>query len=215
MSAVIDISGLRFGRWTVVRFAGARHGKRQYVCRCDCGRERPVAAGHLRRGLSTSCGCRAKEANQARATHGRSGTLEYMIWGAMVQRCCNPRARAYPKYGGRGITICDRWRRSFEAFIADMGPRPSPSHSVERKDNNGPYSPANCVWATDETQANNSRQNVFLEFGGRRLTVTQWSREIGCDMHTLRSRLRMGWSVDKALTTPIKPATGRHRKRAA
>jgi hypothetical protein len=118
----------------------------------------------------------------------------------MRSRCLNPSDQNFANYGGRGITVCERWR-SFEAFLADMGERP-PGHSVERKDNDGPYSPENCVWATRVEQANNSRRNLRVAFQGETLTATQWARRFGLRPQVVRWRLHRGWPIERALAEP-------------
>jgi hypothetical protein len=122
----------------------------------------------------------------------------------MLARCRNRRDRRYSDYGGRGITVCARWAQSFPAFFADMGPRPSPQHSIERKDNAGDYEPGNCVWATRKEQQRNTRRNRLLTYRGLTLPAVAWAERIGMNPHTLRDRLRLGWPVAKALTTPIR-----------
>jgi hypothetical protein len=135
-----------------------------------------------------------------------SETQEYSIWLGIIQRCCNPNQEGYKKYGGRGITICDRWLNSFEAFFADMGLRPSPEHSIDRfPDQGGPYSPGNCRWATRKQQANNMRTNVILEYKGERHTLTEWADIKGIPRSVLRTRYSRGWSVAEALDTPARP----------
>lgn len=138
-----------------------------------------------------------------------SESAEYNVWELMRARCYRPTNRAYPRYGGRGITICDRWRHDFAAFFADMGPRPSASHEIDRIDNDGPYAPGNCRWATCTTQSNNRRSNVRYEFNGRSLTIAEWSRETGLSVMTLHLRIRRRkWPVELALTLP--PQKSRH-----
>jgi hypothetical protein len=122
---------------------------------------------------------------------------------AMVQRCCNPKHKNFRHYGGRGITVCDRWRTNFEVFLEDMGPRPSAKHSIERKDNNGNYEPGNCVWATQREQSRNKRTNRLVEFGGQTLCVEEWAAKLGLTSKAIHHRLDRGWSIDKALTTPL------------
>lgn len=124
-------------------------------------------------------------------------------WYAMRQRCSNPNYKDFKHYGGRGIYVCDRWKDSFENFISDMGPRPSPKHSVERLNNDGPYSPDNCAWATQKEQTRNQRRTHWIEFDGKRQSMKDWSEQLGISYTKLRRRLNtLGWSVDKALTTP-------------
>jgi hypothetical protein len=139
---------------------------------------------------------------RATATHGAKvggkATTEYTIWRAMKSRCSNPATINYSDYGGRGIAVCDRWRDDFAAFLADMGPRPSPDHSIDRRDNSGPYSPDNCRWSTSTEQSNNRRVNRMLSHQGRTQTLAQWSRELGLSRVTLADRLDAGWPVEKA-----------------
>lgn len=123
----------------------------------------------------------------------------------MIQRCQTKSLSVYPIYGGRGIKVCSRWRNSFDKFISDMGIRPRAGMSIDRIDPNGDYEPGNCRWATQETQANNTRRNRFIEFDGKRLTISQWARTMGIKKRTLHGRIYLrGWSVEKALTTPAK-----------
>lgn len=136
--------------------------------------------------------------------HGMYGTPIYEIWHGMKARTTNPKMRDYPRYGGRGITVCDEWKESFEAFYRDMGDRPE-GLSLERKDNNGPYSKANCVWATVSQQARNRRNNHFLTLNGVRKTIIEWSEETGLTYGTIHGRVwSLGWDDEKALTTPTR-----------
>lgn len=130
-----------------------------------------------------------------------SSSPEYGAWKSMWDRCRNPNVRNYPNYGGRGITVCQRWR-DFANFYADIGQRPSPEHSLERNDTNGNYEPGNCRWATKIEQQNNIRSNVNLTFEGRTLSVSAWARELGINRQMLRGRIDSGWGVAEALLTP-------------
>jgi hypothetical protein len=131
-------------------------------------------------------------------------TPEYEIWCGIKKRCSNPQTLAYKNYGGRGITICERWQDSFEAFFADMGPRPSPQHSIERKNNALGYSPNNCIWATATIQGRNKRTNRLLTLHGQTFCLQEWAERTGLSHNTILRRKLLGWSDEKALTTPVR-----------
>lgn len=201
----IDVkAGDRFGRLTVVREEPANY-KRRFLCRCDCGVEKVSPLGDLRFGKTKSCGCLTRGAiGDLNKTHGKSKTKLHTIWSSMKQRCHNPNSASYPQYGGRGIKVCKRWRKSFEAFEADMGPRPSPKHSVDRIDNNRGYSPKNCRWATNVEQCNNSRVNTWLTFNGVSMTARDWAVVTGIPRDVILNRNKIGWSIERTLTQKVK-----------
>lgn len=133
----------------------------------------------------------------------------YNSWNAMKARCNHSGSKAYPNYGGRGITICDEWKDNFEQFISDMGERPSDRHTIERLDTNGNYEPSNCVWATYGEQMNNKRNNRTLEHNGVEQTVSQWARELNISKDTIRKRLDKGFSTEEALQVGRKSRSGK------
>lgn len=145
-----------------------------------------------------------------RPKHRRTGSPEYVVWVNMRSRCSDPENKAFAGYGGRGITVCERWQESFEAFFADMGLRPSRNHQLDRIDNDGPYSPENCRWVSRIENCNNRRDNVLVEWRGEALTVPEWARRTGLTKYAIWQRLKLlGWDVERALTTPV-----RQRKRS-
>lgn len=124
--------------------------------------------------------------------HGMSRSPEYKSWQGMIDRCHNPNGQRFVSYGGRGIKVCGLWRESFSAFLADVGTRPTPKHSIDRIDNDGDYEPSNCRWALREEQLRNTRRNIFMEHDGRRMVLTDWASETGINFYTLRSRFLKG-----------------------
>lgn len=210
-----NLTGRRYGRLVVLDRAPnyesgclARRSHVAWRCKCDCGAEVVVRTYGLTSGLTQSCKCRQRDTVRRRnTTHGYASRKdqppEYGVWALMKSRCLNQKNKSFAYYGGRGITVCDRWL-DFEPFYADMGPRPSPEHSIERVDNSLGYEPDNCVWATDFEQMNNTRRNVYLEAFGKRQSVAQWARELGMSDRVLHARLvRHNWTVEKALTVPV------------
>jgi hypothetical protein len=214
-----NLTGGRYGQWLVLFYAGvSRTGpSSMWQCRCNCGVERIVGGSELTCDRSKSCGCRTGVARVVRVpsrpskTHGMFGTPEYGSWTSMIQRCCNPKAKGYHNYGGRGIRICAEWRASFQAFFAHVGRRPSPDHSIDRIDNEGHYEPGNVKWATDREQNSHRRDSRVIVFQGTSLTLIEWSRRLGMDDGTIASRLRRGWTVEDALTKPL--GNGKHKTR--
>jgi hypothetical protein len=195
--------GDRTGKYTVIE---EPTNAQKILCRCDCGTERRISAYHLRIRPNLSCGCDVVELNSKRKIrHGNAKrhqqTHEYKVWCSMHRRCKNPSQENYERYGGRGITVCERWK-SFTNFLADMGTCPSTEYTIGRKNNDGNYEPGNCRWETDEEQRNNKRSSVFLTYDGKRMTITQWARHLGWPKYILHGRKRLGWSDEKILTTP-------------
>lgn len=190
----IDLTGQTFGRLTVIGRAGRRGNDATWRCTCSCGGSTEAAASHLKRGAVTSCGCWVTD---RLTTHGLTGTRIYVIWRNMRWRCTNPNHKDYANYGGRGITVCDRWQK-LEHFLEDMG-EPPEGYTIERKNVNGHYVPGNCIWAPQEVQQNNRRNNVKLTVDGKTLSMAQWERETGVSQQCIRKRLARGWSHSEAV----------------
>ena len=202
--------GDRVGYLTLVERSPSRPGRKAFwLALCVCGTKKLVRSDHLRSAATKSCGC--KTAEMCAVVHLRHGdsargqtTTEYTAWARMRARCDNPNTKQFKDWGGRGITICERWRgeHGFENFLADVGRRPSPSHSIERIDNDGNYEPGNCRWATRGEQALNKRSNRVLTVGGVALPLAEWSRRTGISGATIGQRLRKGWTQRRAVTEP-------------
>ncbi len=194
--------GIRVGRLVVLsRGNNNEKGCACWLVRCDCGTEKSVPGTALRDGSIKSCGCyRIDELKGRSFRHGFSGTPSYNIWAQMRNRCSRPNVRGYKDYGGRGIKVCERWE-SFLNFLADMGECP-PGKSIDRIDNNGNYEPGNCRWATLVEQTNNRRTNRILELGGKKMTMAQWAVLTGLKYPVIQGRLRLGWTIERTLTTP-------------
>jgi hypothetical protein len=202
---VKDISGQRF-TMLLVLFAVGRDARRNIIwrCKCDCGKEAEFIASALIHNLKRSCGC-----SPLREQHRQTGTKAYRCWKGIISRCCDPNHSAYARYGGRGITICERWRLSFTDFLTDMGQPTSEKHSIDRINNNGNYEPDNCRWADIHTQLRNYSANVWIELDGVRLIGVDWEKITGVKYRTVRYRLSRGWPTQKALTfRPTLPALG-------
>lgn len=193
--------GAQFGLLTVTARCVDR--PRYFICSCECGVEKPVRRDHLLTGKTISCGCEAARRASARAfkmhnavrKHGISGSRIYNVWRGMRQRCESPSHNAYHRYGGRGIYVCQRWQ-SFENFLADMG-QPAPGMTIERVDNDGPYSPENCRWASRAEQASNRAVNRNITWNGETLNLSQWSERTGIHRNTLERRVDLGWPLDR------------------
>lgn len=199
---LIDLAGQEFKRWTVL-YRSSEVGAKitRWRCLCSCGTEKDVASYHLLSGLSGSCGCVRKE-KKSRLTHGDSKdgkrTSEYGIWDAMTQRCTNPKNPTFPLYGGRGIGVCDDWLNgrgsisAFEAFLEDMGRRPSTKHSIDRIDNYAGYSRENCRWATQVQQARNKRNTIYVTIDGDIMPLADAADRYGVPYRVMYQRNRMG-----------------------
>jgi hypothetical protein len=210
----VQLTGQTFGRWTVIEKIKEVKPVR-WRCLCSCGREGRVTTQPLLNGGSRSCGCLSQErtrGNTYAKTHGLHKIPEHASWAAAKSRCHNLNDKDFGRYGGRGIVVCERWRGSFIAFFADMGTRPSPGHSLDRIDNDGPYEPGNCRWATRKEQAMNKRDNSRVRRGnhlitlcGETLPAAAWADRLGLSWTGMMHRVRRGWSDNKILETPRHP----------
>lgn len=199
-----SLIGQRFGRLTVCDVDKPDKWRQMHwICLCDCGVFTTVSGGDLRTDHIRSCGCLRREvARERHFSHGHSGnrSAEYSSWLSAKERCSNPRNKRWSSYGGRGIKMCERWIHSFEAFLEDMGPRPSRNHSIDRwPDNNGNYEPGNCRWATRKEQALNRRSNSHITVRGVTKTIREWSDETGIQRGTLSYRKNAEWGEDQIL----------------
>lgn len=190
--------GDQFGRLTVCKFAGRNPiGRPLWKCDCECGKSKIVLQTNLtlKSRPTRSCGCLIDEARHKKATHGRSKTRLYYSWLHMRSRCEKPQNPKYPRYGGRGIKVCDRWKK-FENFLADMGEKPTSSHTLDRKDSNGNYEPGNCRWASQVTQQRNRTNNIKVDYQGTMVTLDELSIMLGVQKHTLYARYSGRSAVD-------------------
>jgi hypothetical protein len=206
MPAFIDITGQTFFHLTAIeRVENAPSGNTQWLCQCVCGNTKIAQTSHLRAGEVKSCGCRAWEnhPNGNVEVHGLSDTPEYAAWASMKDRCKNPSPCIKRLYGH--VNVCDRWEKSFTAFLADMGPRPSPEHSLDRFPNRrGNYEPGNVRWATPMEQTINRDYTKMITFNGETMCIGHWADSLGISRKTLANRLgRLNWSVERALTEPV------------
>jgi len=200
--------GQIFVRLEVVGQRVRKQGRWHRECRCVCGEHRLVLEKNLRNGNTKSCGCLRRDRSsrmmvEMHTTHGLSQRSEYRIWAGIKTRCFNEKDPGYPRYGGRGISMCREWVDSFEAFYEYVGPRPTEAHTIERDDNDGDYEPGNARWATAKEQANNRRSSRFIEYLGERKTVSQWAEILGWKTSTFEMRLKRGWTIEEAASLPL------------
>lgn len=183
---------------------GTVQGKRQTMlkCKCSCGKETLVLPYQFKSGAVQSCGC-LRNTLDAKA-NGRSKHPLYGIWHQMMQRCYHKQSKVYHRYGGRGIYVCDEWHDFFKfvEWSNSVGGRPE-GHTLDRKDNDGPYSPENCRWATMHDQCRNKSDNILIEYNGKTQTLEDWSKELGIKRPTLQHRYVRGWSIERMMTEPV------------
>lgn len=210
MIEFLDLIGKKFGKLTVIKLIRKPRysGGGTWECLCECGKSKVYYASQLLGNDYKSCGCSQFKGYPA---HGKNGIPEHKVWQSMVGRCESPSNPNKHRYAERGITVCERWRNSFNSFYEDMGPRPTSKHTLERIDNDKGYEPGNCKWATRKEQGRNRSTCHYLEFQGEKLSVVEWAERIGVKPETLHGRLRNGWSVEKALTTPLDLEASRRR----
>lgn len=207
MGKFIDLTGQRFGRWTVLCLAEPNKWRTtRWLCQCDCGKLKVVVGTSLRRGKSQSCGCLHNEfVKQLFTTHGSRHSRLYSIFRNMKDRCYNRMNRVYCHYGGRGITICEEWLKDFSRFKNwALQSGYNDKLTIDRIDVNGPYSPENCRWVTMKVQQNNKRNGRTITFQGETHTVSEWADITGIPYYTLHSRIaKLNWPVERALTEKV------------
>lgn len=204
MGRLIDLTGQRFGRWVVLGNAGRdKNGLTQWLCRCDCGNEVVVLGINLKKGRTQSCGCLQREQMVAKkTTHGLRFTRLYRIWSHIKDRCLRETCRNYKDYGGRGITICDKWLHDFQAFYDwAMSHGYRDDLTIDRINVDGNYCPENCRWVTMLTQAGNKQNTKYIEFNGETHTLKEWSAIVGIPRDKLYDRIyAKKWSIEKAFS---------------
>lgn len=200
----IDLTGQSFGQLTVLSRAENNGIAVMWNCVCSCGTVKSVSAGNLTKGSTVSCGCyRIKNTISRLSTHGMRYTPTYRAWIAMRRRCFVESDDSFKDYGGRGVTVCDRWVNSFDNFLSDMGVRPD-GKSLDRIYVNGPYSPENCRWSSLVEQARNKRNSRFITYDGETLSMAEWCERLGGGRSVVSGRLLRGWSEARAVSEPIK-----------
>jgi hypothetical protein len=197
----IDLSGKVFSKLTVVRrsdlvLKSSRHAT--WECVCECGNRSVVPSSRLIKGDTTSCGCYGRtRIGDMNKTHGMTSTSMFAIWSGMLGRCSNHKSKDFPRYGGRGIQVCERWK-SFDNFYADMGDRPK-GKTLDRINNSGNYEPGNCRWASASEQATNRRSTHYVSLNGETLPLSEWAAKLDINPKTISTRLHRGWSYEEAL----------------
>jgi hypothetical protein len=200
MGAFVDITGMRYGRLTVLHREGSSNaGQAMWRCQCDCGGTVRSTGQSLREGGTRSCVCFQKDrVKECLSTHNMVNSRVYSTWKGILTRCYNKNVKAYSLYGGRGIQVCDKWK-SFLAFFADVGEPPTGT-SLDRINTDGNYEPGNVRWATPREQCNNKRNNTIIEYNGKKQTVANWARETGIEKSVLLYRIKTGWPIEQVLT---------------
>lgn len=215
MGAALDLTGKRFGKLVAIKRGedelrkDGRHNS-TFICQCDCGNIVRVVSSRLKSGNTQSCGCLHKQkTSEINKSHGMRNTRIYGIWCRMKQRCYNPNSIDYKEYGGRGISVAEEWKNSFENFMEwSVISGYSDNLTIDRKDNERGYSPDNCQWVSRSIQSNNKRNNRKISFNGKIQNISEWAKETGISRATIAKRIDiLGWSVEDALTKAV-----RHKK---
>jgi hypothetical protein len=200
MRRLIDLTGRKFGRLTVVDIAHKKNGIVYWNCQCDCGNKKNVSGIDLKNGHTKSCGCYNRECLSNRKIHGLSKKRIHNIWCGMKARCYNQNVKSYPQYGGRGITVCEQWRNDSVAFIEwSLANGYTNSRSIDRIDSNGNYEPRNCRWVLWDIQCRNTRQNHFVSINGITKCLSDWAREYGVTVQTAIKRMKRGWTIEESI----------------
>lgn len=195
-----DLSGMVFDRLTVLNEVGNKNGRIHWLCKCVCGNICEVPSTSLLTANTKSCGCLQRDITIQRSTsHGLSHLPEYQIWAAIKKRCFNVNDSFYHRYGGRGISVSERWLNSFENFYADMGPRPSDKHSIDRINNDGNYEPGNCRWSSYEDQAKNKSTTRYVSYNDKEIDLSSMAKLADVDYSKLKYRLNLGLSAEEAI----------------
>lgn len=210
-----DLKGKRYGRLVAISYA-RKNGETYWHCHCDCGKEKDVLSQHLQRGLIRSCGCLREDISSLKkTTHGMSKTRIYKEWKGIKDRCLNPKNKAYHNYGVRGIRVCQEWLDDFMNFYNwAMANGYSDNLTIERENVNGNYCPENCCWIPLKEQSKNTRKNVILEYHGEKRIMSEWAKYSGIKYQTFVRRIKAyGWSIEKAIETPVMQSTDKYNKR--
>ena len=203
MNKFDNLENKRFGRWIVVEKTNKRSSESiVWLCKCDCGNIKKIRSSSLTHGETLSCGCLRKELFKNRTTrHGMYNTSTYRAWCGMKSRCNNQKNKRYYDYGGRGISVCERWN-NFENFYKDMGIKPK-GKSLDRIDNNKGYEPSNCKWSIPIEQLNNTRRNSYITYRGNTKTVAEWARYLGVEYGAIHTRVIRGWAAEKIIEKSV------------
>jgi hypothetical protein len=196
----VNLTGNKYNRLTVIAYSH-KDSKHKWLCQCDCGKQIITASCKLKSGHTSSCGCAITDMLIARNTkHGMAHTSEYEIWQDMRKRCQNPKHKYYEYYGGKGISVCERWQ-NFENFYADMGKRPD-NLTIDRIDSNGNYEPGNCKWSTRLEQSRNRKNSKVIEYNGQKIPYAEAAKILGLGYAGVMDRVIRGWSPERIMTTP-------------